>query len=216
MAVTDFDGNGLYDVVAGPAGFPDLPTIGTAGVWVVRQVAAQQFEPVLHSSDFGWPHDADGDGDVDLVGRAVLRNTRFDGAAAGEREQFGEALAGTGGGKPVLGATGPFRTGGTLTTTLTGSCGQGVALFVASFFRAPAPIALVPGFQFYLDSPLILGAIVLSGGNLAAGEGSASFTLPILPWAAGFDFYQQAIVSDPAGAAPGFTHSQGLRLRIGW
>ncbi|MFY9345498.1 MAG: VCBS repeat-containing protein [Planctomycetota bacterium] len=216
IAVADLDGNGLYDVVAGPAGHPDVLTTSIAGVWVARQIAPQQFTTVLHSSQFGWPLDADGDGDVDLVGRAVLRNTRFDGAAAGEREQFGESLAGTGGGKPVLGATGPFRVGGAVTTRLTGGVGQGVAVFVASFLRAPQPLVLVPGFLFYLDSPLILGAIVLDGGNLAAGAGSASFSIPILPLAAGLDFYQQAIVADAAGVGPGVTHSQALRVRIGW
>ncbi|MFY9345499.1 MAG: VCBS repeat-containing protein [Planctomycetota bacterium] len=216
IAIADVDGNGLYDVVAGPAGPPDVLPNSNAGVWVVRQPAPQQFTAVLHSSQFGWPLDADGDGDVDLVGRAVLRNTRFDGAAAGAREQFGEALAGTGGGKPVLGATGPFRVGGTLTTTLTGGVGQGVAVFVASFLRAAPPTAPVPGFLLYLDSPLILGAIPLGGGNQAPGEGSAAFTLPILPFAAGLDFYQQAIVADAAGVAPGVTHSQALRVRIGW
>ncbi|HEU4418156.1 MAG TPA: VCBS repeat-containing protein, partial [Planctomycetota bacterium] len=216
IAIADVDGNGLYDVVAGPAGYPDALANSNAGVWVARQLAPQQFTSVLHSSQFGWPLDADGDGDVDLVGRAVLRNFHFDGAAAGEREQFGDALAGTGGGKPVLGATGPFRAGGVLTTRLTGGCGQSVALFTVSFLRAPQPIVLVPGFLFYLDSPLILGAIVLDGGNQAAGEGSASFSLPIMPFAAGWDFYQQAIVADPAGVAPGVTHSQALRLRFGW
>jgi hypothetical protein len=216
IATADLDGDGRYDIVAGPAGYHDaLPNSG-AGVHVLRQTAPQQFTAVLHSSHFGWPTDADGDGDVDLVGRAMLRNTQFDGPSAGEREQVGVGLAGTGGGKPVLGATGPFRVGGTLTTTLTGGCGQGVAVFVASFFRADPPQVLVPGFLFYLDSPLILGAIALDGGNQTAGDGSASFTLPILPFVAGVDFYQQAIVADAAGVGPGVTHTQALRVRFGW
>jgi hypothetical protein len=72
------------------------------------------------------------------------------------------------------------------------------------------------GAPLYLDAPWILGAIVLDGGNGVGGAGSASFTLPILPFAAGLDFYQQAIVADPAGVAPGVTHTNALRVRIGW
>ncbi|MCU0864741.1 MAG: VCBS repeat-containing protein [Planctomycetes bacterium] len=215
IVAADVDGDGRHDLVAGPAGYPDAPN-GTTGVWVVRQPSSQVFLPVLYANEFGHPVDVDGDGDVDLLGRAILRNTRFDGAVAGVREQFGTAIAGSGGARPTIHAAGPFRVGANITTGVRGGVGQGLVILLASLQPATPPTAPIPGFSLYLEAPIVLDFGVLSGGFGAAGEGSASF-LPLLlpPAAAGLTICEQALVFDAAGIAPGLTHTQGLRLLIG-
>src|SRR6185503_11280486 len=53
--------------------------------------------------------DIEGDGDIDLCRVGPFKNMRFTLPTAGARRQYGNASAGTGGMKPVLGARGPFR-----------------------------------------------------------------------------------------------------------
>ncbi|HEX5052071.1 MAG TPA: VCBS repeat-containing protein [Planctomycetota bacterium] len=214
--LADVDGNGLYDVVAGPAGYPEIVGTSTLGTWVVRQVSPGQFESTLYPTELGRPIDVDGDGDIDLLGRALVRNRTFEGVAGGAREQFGDASAGTGGARPTIGAVGPFRVGTTMQTRITGGLGQGFSFIAAGLAPANPPLVPLPGFTVWLDNPFVLATMQLAGGALAAGEGSSSFPLFLPPIASGFEFYEQVIGFDPAGVAQLLVHSQALRIQVGW
>ncbi len=122
FAVVDVDGDGLQDLLAGPAAGavtaswvllrnPDGPGLLSAGLACVRVISAA---------------DMDGDGDADILGQdaqledVIVRGLRHHGPTAGVRWQYGAGTAGTGGAVPVLGASGPFRVGETATLRLTG------------------------------------------------------------------------------------------------
>lgn len=215
VSVADVDGDGLQDYVVGPAGYPHVVSTSQTGFWVVRRTASGTFESTLFTPEVGVPADVDGDGDVDLLGKVVIRNRRFEGDPAGSRDQFGEPCAGTGGARPTLGSIGPFRAGVAIETRLTGGFGGSSALVIASLAPAVPPIALAPDFVIYLDpSFFVLTTFALGGGPSIAGEGHGSFSMTFPPAFAGLSYYLQAAVFDP-GVAFNLSLSNALHVRIG-
>ncbi|MBL8750444.1 MAG: VCBS repeat-containing protein [Planctomycetes bacterium] len=215
VSVADMDGDGLEDYVVGPAGYPHVVNTSQTGFWVVRRLPGGQFESALFSPEVGAPADVDGDGDLDLLGAAVVKNRRFDGPSAGNRSQFGDACPGTGGARPVLGTVGPFRANVGIETRLTGGLGGSAALVIAALAPAIPPIVLAPDFVLYLDpSFFVLTSFLLGGTPSAAGEGSGSFTMWFDPGFAGFSYYLQAAVFDP-GVPTNLSLSNAVYVRIG-
>ncbi|MFO1077349.1 MAG: VCBS repeat-containing protein [Planctomycetota bacterium] len=215
IAIADVDGDGLWDVVAGPSSYPDFLRADATGCWVVRQTAPGQFQPTLYNIKPGPFADADGDGDLDLVGPFLGNNLTYQGPTKGGREQFGAAVPGTGGALPGLGATGPFRTGATMTVRLRGGVGGGFAVLSAAFATTSAPNVPLPGLTNYLDQGFVLTLMFLSGTPGSAGEGAADLPLQLPPSAAGLGFFLQAWPVDPSAAPLTVAQTGGLRIAIG-
>ncbi len=90
------------------------------------------------------PGDADGDGDLDLLGRDLLRGRRVPAPEGGLTRQFGAGSPGTGGVVPVLGAQGPVTSANPDAGELALALPQipalfGVEVFQQAFVADPGP-----------------------------------------------------------------------------
>jgi hypothetical protein len=154
--------------------------------------------------------DVDGDGDLDALGSRALRNQTFFGAAAGLRHQYGSGLPGTGGIVPTLGGVGPFRPGIPCETRLEGGLGGSFAVY--AFGNLPANLPLLGG--TLLTNAQVVLPVPLGGTPGAAGEGNATVPWIAPPSLAGYSFYKQFGIVDPA-APQGISFSNGLLVTIG-
>lgn len=216
IAIGDFDGDGRSDLALGR--IPLEPNIGI----VLRRIGSSSpltladYAVVRHAFLDGFAADADGDGDVDLIGSRTTQSRRFVGASAGRRLQVHDGTAGEGGAVPVLGATGPFRVGETEVLRLTGVPGPTIAVLGISLGAAALPNVPLPGLTLWLDpAALIVGDWPISAPGF--GRAAAMTTLPIwLPnGLQGFSFWAQAFVFDPAAPA-WFSSSNALQKTVGW
>ncbi|MBK8100946.1 MAG: VCBS repeat-containing protein [Planctomycetes bacterium] len=216
VEVIDLDRDGLPDLVAGPSG-------AGGHVIVLRRLAAGTSSlaatnyafPEVYTAPMGFARDADGDGDLDLVGTRVVDNRAADEPRAGQRQQYGVATAGEAGVQPLLGATGPFVAGGWKHLHLTGVTGPTAALLVIGLVPASLPSFPLPGVTLLVDPAFLSVAwvpIVENGGGRAAA--SARFSIYLPPSILGLTFFDQMLVLDPAGPS-GVSASNGLRIRIG-
>ncbi|MFK7742102.1 MAG: FG-GAP repeat domain-containing protein [Planctomycetota bacterium] len=207
----DVDGDGRTDLaVSGILG--EVGTVAVllrqgsgAGSYVVRRFAAQD----------GFLVDADGDGDLDLVGQYLAKNRRFEGSAAGLRQQRFAGVPGEAGAVPVLGGTGPYRVGNVHTLRLRGIPGPTMALLGLALGEAALPNTPLPGLTLYLDPGSLLPLpIAITQPGLGRAAASAAVPLPIPAGLEGFTFFVQAFVADSA-AASGYSQTNLLRLRAG-
>jgi len=214
--IADVDADGLWDIVAGPSRYPDVNRSDEIGVWVVRQSSPGVFEPTLYLAGHGELRDADGDGDLDVLGKHLATNTKYGGERKGVRHQYGAALAGVGGALPTLGATGPFRVGGTAQVRMRGGIGAGIGVLNASFADAVQPNLPLPGLTSYLGPSFPLSLLFLGGTAGAPGTGSAAFAIALPPVAQDLTFYLQAFVLETNVVPLSVTQTQGLRIHVGW
>ncbi len=214
----DVDGDGVTDLLT--ASYADLgASNGAPVVQVLRRTApgALTFEPsraFLAGSARGFA-DADQDGDVDLMGGVIVKNRLFDGAADGTARQYGKGTAGTGGGVPVLGARGPLRPGTTTAQIrVRRARGGSSAIFFVSLAQAALPIGY--GTTLLVSAPIpIIATFPLTGASGVAGAGELDFDVSaFVPAAAGFSFFHQVFVVDPAHPL-GAAASNGLELHYG-
>ncbi|MBM3985156.1 MAG: VCBS repeat-containing protein [Planctomycetes bacterium] len=215
FAVTDLDGDGRDDLLAGPA-FTAL----TASWALVRKAGAPGFDSaglvcvgVVSSADM------DGDGDADVLGHDALLNDvlvpglRFHGPSAGARLQHGASTAGSGGARPVLGASGPFRTGELVTLRLAGLPAGKLGLITVGLAASDLPGTPWLGSTAY-NWPWAAFFFLVSPPGEPGAPGSSklalSFTVtPDLP-AVG-PLHHQAWFADP-GAPFGRVGTNGLML----
>jgi hypothetical protein len=125
--VADVNGDGWSDVLISP-----LDSGASAGAILLRNPDGVLFQPMIEqivmpvqAADF------DGDGDVDVIDSTrqgttladdrIVHGRRYMGELSGMRKQVGKGVKGSGGLRPTLGATGPFRFGESITLHLTGA-----------------------------------------------------------------------------------------------
>ncbi len=209
----DVDGNGIVDLVVGPA------------IWsknavhiALRDGSPQQgpvYTQVLPANH--WV-DIDGDGDIDTVvdtpigGGAWVRNLMQHGPAAGARQQYGYGSAGNGGLATLLGADGPFRVGEQAQLRVSG--GSGGASGIIAVGSQPAelinsPYAGMTGWVWPVSRRL---PFTLSAGG--AGEGRFALEFQVPPTLAGTTVYYQAYVFD-SKAPNGLACSNGQKVSYG-
>lgn len=217
-AIADLDGDGRVDVLAGPID-------GIDAVAVYRNVNGQP--GTLSATDFAPAvlqlapprfdlMDADGDGDLDLVGDRVVRGVRFHGLAGGVRRQYGVGSAGEGGVTPVLGAVGPFRSGSPIEVRLSGVPGPSMALLAFGSTAGSTVPPIRPGAPLLIE-PSTLGWDWLPIPGIGEGRGAAAAIYPVVVPGrlAGLRIALQAIVLDTS-APRGVTTSNGVALTVGF
>ncbi len=179
FAVVDLDGDGRQDLLAGPA-FSAV----TASWVLVRKAGAPGFDAaglacvrVISAADM------DGDGDADVLGQdasyvdVVVPGLRFAGATAGIRRQYGASTAGTGGSVPVLGASGPFRTGETAVLRAAGLPSSALGLITVGLAQTDLPNTPWLGSTGY-NWPWVAFFFVASPPGEPGAPGSSTLAIP--------------------------------------
>jgi hypothetical protein len=158
--------------------------------------------------------DVDQDGDLDAVGRSTSLGSRFHGPGAGMRRQYGLALAGAGGRRPVLGCAGPIRGGLTPVLRLRQAVGGALSLLVLGGAETATPSPVFPELTHYTLPILGMATFVLPGAVGQPGAGALDMPLTIPPVFGGTRVFFQQFVFD-AAAPNGILHSNGLEFAIG-
>ncbi len=207
VLAADLDGDGRNDLLAWPRTVsPDTAIVR------LRNAAGTGFLPeVQFVVDPGTFTDVDGDGDADLVGKNLHLGTRFEAPRAGYRRQYGEGAPGSGGAVPVLGASGPFRTGQSAELVLSGAVGGTFALLVFGLNESDHADFPKPGIQSYCDPWLGWFLIPVSGPPGVPGAGLSRLPYSVPAQAAGYSFFHQVLVYDP-GAPYRLSATNGLEL----
>lgn len=165
-----------------------------------------------------WVGDLDGDGDDDAAnGAQTFFNARLHGPTAGSLVQSGAGVAGTGGLTPILGASGPFRTGELVTCGATGAVGGSLGFIAIAGSGAELVNIPFPGITLYVniaDPALLLMKFPPQGAPGAPGEGGYSFAVTIPSSMAGVTLYHQGAFLDP-GAPYGLSTTQLLKIQYG-
>lgn len=214
--VGDVDGDGLSDVVCerNPTNFT-----GRVLVEVHRRVGPG----LVYEAARDWLggngqalRDMDEDGDLDVVGSALVRARRFEGADDGIVKQYGTGAKGQGNAVPILGASGPLRPGSTTASfrARRGLGGAPAILFIS--VAGPANYAnVLPVTSLLVQIPVVVVSFPLAGtpGATAAGTLDIDTSL-VLPAVAGVTVWHQLLVIDPA-AVGGIAASNGLELQYG-
>ncbi|MEL6712664.1 MAG: VCBS repeat-containing protein [Planctomycetota bacterium] len=223
--LADFDGDGNPDVLSTSA----VRDTGFAQVWLGDSAGALSDSTELFCLYNVRPiaaRDVDGDGDSDLIAGTsvvvgalgfsvsiVIENGAIGGLNAGSRRQYGEGAPGAAGIAPKLGATGPFRTGGTCSFHVRGGLG-GASGFITVGYRDQTLVAHPgPGLTTYNGGWFRALPFQLSGPAGVPGVGSHDLTFPIGSGHTGRTEYLEAWIVDPAGPM-GFSHSNGLAVRF--
>jgi hypothetical protein len=149
------------------------------------------------------------------VGDGVNRNPHFRGAAGGSRRQYGAGNVGTGGVAPVLGATGPFRTGSAITLRARRFIGAAPALIAVGNQPADLPAFFLPSVTSYAWPLAAVLEFPATGGTPGvAADGVLDLPITIPASFANQAFYLQAAFADP-GAPHGITATNGLEIQVG-
>jgi hypothetical protein len=206
----DVDGDGMLDLLSSPVRLDE-------GSWrialrdpVQGNVVAGP-ELLLRGAHFA---DLDGDGDLDGVGALTDPGTRWFGARAGSRVQFGLPSRGADGATPTIGTAHPQRTGWHDVLQLRGAVGGAPAAVFLGTQRTQ--IFLGPELFFAIADPVLAWVGTLDGASGVPGAGRVDLYFPPLPpHFAGARFGVQALIYDPS-AASAFSATSGLWLEKGW
>ncbi len=215
-AFADVDGDGIPDLLAGPkstnASFPGK-------VALFRGLRGPGYEPARWyvGSAMGGVGDADGDGDIDLLGRSIVRSRLFEGPADGIIRQYGAGTPGAGGAVPVLGAAGPLRPGSSTAAVRLRRAAGGVPVFLLyGFAEAAIPNSPFAGTTLFVQPPFFMVLLYASGAPGAPGQGTVDLPLgPLLPAAAGLTVFHEAAIFQP-GPPKKKLVSNGLQLTYGF
>jgi len=211
VALDDFDGDGQTDVIAMPAGFT---TLIEWHLW--RQSAAWVFEPPVvflgnHAFQIA---DFDSDGDLDFLGRRLVRSRRFDGPAGGSLRQHGVGWAGPEPAAPLLGAVGPLRPGSaTAALRLRRARGDSAGVLLLSN-RAFDP---GPAGKARLSWPPHVPVLAFTTGDVP-GAGEGRFDLALGPQTIalqGQRIWMQAVIATPGQSLRSASITNALELVFG-
>jgi FG-GAP-like repeat len=214
-AFQDVDGDGVIDLLAGPKGqtssFPDK-------VALFRGLPGGGYEPARWyvGAGMGRAGDVDGDGDLDLMGRSIVRSRLFDGPADGIIRQYGAGTPALSEVSPVLGAAGPLRPGSaTASMRVSRAVGGKLALLLYGLGEAAVPGQPFVDSTLYVQPPFNTLLLVLDGPVGVHGKGSLNLGLtPVLPAVVGITvFHQLAVFGGPGN---GKSTSNGLQLTYGF
>ncbi len=220
-SAVDVDDDGVLDVVAGGVRYAENSS------YVFRGLPGGGFADaviqVLRPS--GWA-DVDGDGDLDALAHDVTHelfeigvaslvlNQTHAGPTVGMRQQYGTASTGGGGTAPVLGASGPFRTGELVNFHVTGLPAGELGVFTVGLAASDLPNTPWPQVQAY-NWPWIF-FLLLSGSGPDQLPNDAGFTLPynVDSNIVGLPLSFQAIFDDDEGPKKRI-HTNGLLVEFG-
>lgn len=220
LAVADVDGDGVGDLVTAsratgllfsPVSQPLFAVLRRTSPTALTYETARAWSGEVARAVV----DIDEDGDLDVVGGAIVKNRLYRGAEDGIVRQYGAGTAGTGGGVPVLGGSGELRPGSTEAGMhLRRSRGGSIAVLDVGLAQGAFPIGFAT--TFLIQPPLILTIpLPLTGAPGAAGAGAFDLaTGPFLSTVAGLSLYHQIFVVDPAHPL-GYAASNGLELIYG-
>ena len=220
----DVNGDGYSDVIVSM-----LDTATTSSAILLRNPDGNLFQPmfeqVIRPYDSG---DFDGDGDIDLVdgsyfGYAVwhdrlVHNRSREGLDVGRREQAGDGVAGSAGLAPVLGATGPFRAGETVTVSVTGAAPGATGRLVIR--EVPVGTATPVGNQLSNINPVLKASRTMhftttgAPGPKQAGTGTWGWTRTVSGPEVGRTFLYEVEIDD-AAAPGGVAKSNRLYIHYG-
>jgi hypothetical protein len=212
VAAVDLDASGTTDVIAwssdGQRSIADVFLRTGAGLSILPPLR-------LVLSDLSLFADADGDGDVEAIGARGSRGTRFDGTPAGRRRQYGSSTLGSGFIPPILGVTGPLRSGLTATLRGRGYLGGAPAVVSIGLQESVIPNFPLPGITAW-NYPWVAAFFFPATGGPAAipGRGLLDLTFSVPPGLLGQQVFVQAGFGDPL-APQGIVVTNGLEIRFG-
>jgi hypothetical protein len=206
--VGDVDGDGLTDLAFHE--FSRLRVLRRVGPGLVYAPTVSFVTPIVNDLV-----DFDQDGDLDATGaQGMVRNTRFTGAAAGFRRQYGLGSLGAGGWRPLLSVRGAIREGTSPIVSLRHAPGGTAALLVVGSGATNVPSVILPGVQSYVAPVDLLLGYTLGGPWGQPGTGTLDLVVPVPPGLAGANLFLEFVLLDPSVAAA-FTHSNGCQLSVG-
>lgn len=159
--------------------------------------------------------DIDQDGDPDLLGAyGIMHNNDYAGATAGQRRQFGAAGVGSGNHRPVLGCSGPIRTGEAPVLRLRKAAGGSLTVLTMGYQESNILSPIIPGLVHYGYPFSVALWLTTSGPTSQPAVGTHDLPVLLPPGLVGVSAYFQHHVFD-AGAANIVVHSNGLEFTIG-
>ncbi len=216
----ELNGDGKKDLVVYPSKNFSQQTAGNLdqhrSAWVVLRAGDGMGweDPIRQIMDVSALADMDGDGDLDLVGDQVVRNTEWHGAGDGRTLQYGTGLAGSWGIEPILGGKGPFRGGNPAELRLRAALGGTFSWLAFSAGPGETPGFPVASTTTWIDltTPTVILFPTIGGGP-AEGWWTVPYVVPAV--IGGLSFYHQAFTFD-AGAPESVAASKGFRIDYGY
>jgi FG-GAP-like repeat len=207
-AIGDLDGNGIDDLIAGPL---DECVDGSHVLLFDGQGNFSVRQQILRASLLD---DLDGDGDLDSLGPKIHQNRRIPNPGAGERQQYGSSGPLACSARPILGAAGPFRVGGSSLLTVSGVAPGSFGIFTVGLAQSAFPDfpwVGVTAWAWPLAGYLFLPPP--TGPGVAPGDGLTSLQFTIQPnWPNFGPLYHQAFFIDACSPSL-VTGSNGLMIR---
>lgn len=207
FAAVDIDADGYLDCVVSNAGYGGEHSLvilfGTTGFQPFDTARTQTL-----MLPFGAFADVDADGDADALRANVVRNDSITDPAAGVRLQWGLGSPGAGGRRPAVGIAGVVAAGQTIDIRASALQGQTIGFLALDVTTWNIP--LFGGISYV--PPTVTVGWAANGVAGLAGDGNASFSLPLPANVAGLTFHMQAAFLD---SAVGISLSNPVTMTIG-